>query len=278
MAPSDQVVRYAVVGNPVTHSLSPRIHASFAEQTGQALSYNAIEIPLEDFDDEIRALQNQGFGGVNVTVPFKREAWELCDTLSARAEQAGAANTLSFMPDGDIAGDNTDGIGLLRDLLENLKFEVSRREILVLGAGGAVRGVLGPLLEQSPACLTLANRSPDKAVALARDFGNQGNIQAVSFDALGAREFDLVINGTAAGLGNEVPDIPESVVAEHTVCYDMMYNLNDATAFVDWAQSCGAARAVDGLGMLVEQAAEAFNIWRGIRPATAPVIHALRQA
>ena len=278
MAPSDQVVRYAVVGNPVTHSLSPRIHASFAEQTGQALSYSAIEIPRDDFDDEIRALQNQGFGGLNVTVPFKREAWELCDTLSARAEQAGAANTLSFMPDGDIAGDNTDGIGLLRDLLDNLKLEVSRRELLVLGAGGAVRGVLGPLLEQSPAGLTLANRSPDKAIALARDFGNQGNIQAVSFDALGAREFDLVINGTAAGLGNEVPDIPESVVAEHTVCYDMMYDLKAATAFVDWAQSRGAARAVDGLGMLVEQAAEAFNIWRGVRPATAPVIHSLRQA
>lgn len=278
MAPSDQVVRYAVVGNPVTHSLSPRIHASFAEQTGQALSYSAIEIPLDDFDDEIRALQNQGFGGLNVTVPFKREAWELCDTLSLRAEQAGAVNTLSFMPDGDIAGDNTDGIGLLRDLLDNLKLEVSRRELLVLGAGGAVRGVLGPLLEQSPAGLTLANRSPDKAITLARDFGDQGNIQAVSFDALGAREFDLVINGTAAGLGNEVPDIPESVVAEHTVCYDMMYDLNAATAFVDWARSRGAARAVDGLGMLVEQAAEAFNIWHGIRPATVPVIHSLRQA
>ena len=278
MAPSDQVVRYAVVGNPVTHSLSPRIHASFAEQTGQALSYSAIEIPRDDFDDGIRALQNQGFGGLNVTVPFKREAWELCDTLSARAEQAGATNTLSFMPDGDIAGDNTDGIGLLRDLLDNLKLEVSRRELLVLGAGGAVRGVLGPLLEQSPAGLTLANRSPDKAIALARDFGNQGNIQAVSFDALGAREFDLVINGTAAGLGNEVPDIPESVVAEHTVCYDMMYDLKTATAFVEWAQSCGAARAVDGLGMLVEQAAEAFSIWRGVRPATARVIHSLRQA
>jgi shikimate dehydrogenase len=150
----DQVVSYAVVGNPVTHSLSPRIHASFAEQTGQALSYSAIEIPLDDFAAGIRSLQNQGFGGVNVTVPFKREAWELCDNLSARAEQAGAANTLSFMPDGSIAGDNTDGIGLLRDLLENLKLEVSRREVLVLGAGGAVRGVLGPLLEQSPAGLT----------------------------------------------------------------------------------------------------------------------------
>jgi shikimate dehydrogenase len=170
----DQVVSYAVVGNPVTHSLSPRIHASFAEQTGQALSYSAIEIPLDDFAAGIRSLQNQGFGGVNVTVPFKREAWELCDNLSARAEQAGAANTLSFMPDGSIAGDNTDGIGLLRDLLENLKLEVSRREVLVLGAGGAVRGVLGPLLEQSPAGLTLANRSPDKAIALARDFRRPG--------------------------------------------------------------------------------------------------------
>jgi len=277
MSTSEQAARYAVVGNPVAHSLSPRIHARFAEQTGQALSYGAIEIPLEDFSDGIRDLQSQGFAGLNVTVPFKREAWELCDDLSARAELAGAVNTLSFMPDGSIAGDNTDGVGLTRDLRAN-RVEISRREILVLGAGGAVRGVLGPLLEHSPAGLTLANRSPEKAFALARDFDSLGNIQAITFDALGDREYDLVINGTAAGLGNEVPAIPDSVVAEHTVCYDMMYSVNAATAFVDWSLARGAARAFDGLGMLVEQAAEAFYIWRKVRPVTAEIIQSLRQA
>lgn len=276
MPPSEQAARYAVVGNPVAHSLSPRIHSSFAEQTGQALSYNAIEIPLKEFADGIHDLQGQGFAGANVTLPFKREAWELCDALSARAELAGAVNTLSFLADGSIAGDNTDGVGLTRDLRAN-RVEISRREILVLGAGGAVRGVLGPLLEQSPAGLTLANRSPEKALALAQDFNNLGNIQAITFDDLGDREYDLVINGTAAGLGNEVPAIPDSVVAEHTICYDMMYNVNAATAFVDWALARGAAQAFDGLGMLVEQAAEAFSVWRNIRPTTVEIIQSIRR-
>ncbi|MCP4388506.1 MAG: shikimate dehydrogenase, partial [Gammaproteobacteria bacterium] len=224
-----------------------------------------------------RELQSQRYSGLNVTVPFKRLAWELCDALSPRAEQAGAVNTLSFNADGDIAGDNTDGVGLTRDLVNNLQVEISRRDILVLGAGGAVRGVLGPLLELSPVSLTLANRTPEKAQALARDFADQGNIRAVGFETLGDRRFDLIINGTAAGLGNEVPAIPASAVDADTVCYDMMYNINEATAFVDWALSQGADQAFDGLGMLVEQAAAAFEIWRGVKPDSTAVIKSLRQ-
>lgn len=277
MALTGQVTRYAVVGNPVAHSLSPRIHASFATQTGQALSYEAIEIPLNGFVDGIRELQNQGFAGVNVTVPFKREAWELCDSLSAPAEIAGATNTLSFTADAKIAGDNTDGVGLTTDLINNLQVWIEQQKILILGAGGAVRGVLGPILAQSPQSLTIANRTIEKATALARDFNQHGDIQVVAYDAFGNETYDLIINGTAAGLSNEVPPIPDTVLGDNVVCYDMMYNINAATAFVDWASSRGVAHAFDGLGMLVEQAAAAFSIWRGVNPETDAIIESLRQ-
>ena len=270
--------RYAVVGNPVGHSLSPRIHACFAEQTGQALSYDAIELPLDGFAAGIRKLRQQGFRGLNITVPFKREAWALCDSLSTRAEQAGAVNTLSFTNDGSIAGDNTDGTGLVRDLVENLGIEIKGRDILVLGAGGAVRGVLGPLLEHSPARLVIANRTVEKAESLADDFSAVGNIRALPFDALEGQAFDLIVNGTAAGLSNEIPPIPTSLVRAVTACYDMMYNFEAPTAFVAWARDQGSVRAFDGLGMLVEQAAEAFRIWRGLSPETALVIDSLRKS
>lgn len=276
MAPAEQVAHYAVAGNPITHSLSPQIHNSFAAQTGEALSYRAIELPLGGFAPGIRDLQNRGFAGVNVTVPFKGEARNLCDSLSARAERAGAVNTLSFETDGGIAGDNTDGLGLTRDLRDNLGIEIKQREILLLGAGGAVRGVLDPLLALSPARLTIANRTPAKASQLARDFADCGNTEALAFEALDGREFDLVINGTAAGLEHAVPAIPASVMHQQTVCYDMMYNVEGATAFVGWARDRGAARAFDGLGMLVEQAAAAFEIWRGVKPDSATVIQSLR--
>ncbi|UCH39408.1 MAG: shikimate dehydrogenase [Gammaproteobacteria bacterium] len=276
MTAGAQPALYAVVGNPVGHSLSPRIHASFAKQTGQALSYEAIELPLDGFVNGIRDLQQRGFAGVNVTVPFKREAWQLCDSLSHRAELAGAVNTLSFNLDGSIGGDNTDGIGLVRDLVDNLEVEINGRQLLVLGAGGAVRGVLGPLLDRSPARLILANRTAQKAEQLADDFSRYGTIGALPFDALAGQSFDLIINGTAAGLNNEIPPIPGSIVGANTACYDMMYDLSAPTAFVAWAQDQGAARAVDGLGMLVEQAAEAFSIWRGVGPDTLHVITALR--
>jgi len=274
---ADQVDRYAVVGNPVAHSLSPRIHASFAAQTAQKISYESIEIPLDSFTDGIRELQLQGYCGVNVTVPFKREAWELCDHLSTRASDAGAVNTLSFPADGSVTGDNTDGVGLTRDLVENLGIAIERQNILILGAGGAVRGILGPILALAPDRLTIANRTPQKAVALAEDFKQFGEIHALAYETLGSASYDLIINGTAAGLSNEVPPITDSVLSENSVCYDMMYNISQATAFVDWAFSHGARQAFDGRGMLVEQAAAAFHAWRGIYPRTAEIIKSLGQ-
>jgi shikimate dehydrogenase len=275
---ANQVDPYAVVGNPVSHSLSPRIHASFAEQTGQRISYRAIEIPIDRFARGISELQHQGFRGANVTVPFKRQAWELSDRLSARARDAGAVNTLSFQPDGNIVGDNTDGVGLLRDLVDNLRLGVENRNLLILGAGGAVRGVLGPILAQAPRKLTLANRTLEKAVGLARDFEHQGHIQIAAFDALKPGDFDLIINATSAGLSNETPPIATALLVNDPVCYDMMYNLQTATAFVRWALDGGATQVFDGLGMLVEQAAEAFMIWRDQRPATTELIRSLRQS
>ncbi len=269
---------YAVVGHPVSHSLSPRIHRHFAAQTQQALDYSAIELPEDGFDDGVRGLQQRGFRGLNVTVPFKREAWELCDCLSDRARDAGAVNTLSFDDNGDIAGDNTDGIGLIRDLTINLQLNLESRRILILGAGGAVRGVLGPLLERSPLSITLANRTPAKAESLATDFAGRGRLEVREFAALDETPFDLVINGTAAGIRGEVPPVPGTAIGSDSVCYDMMYNIETNTAFVDWALDQGAARAHDGLGMLVEQAAAAFAIWRRISPETAEVIRQLRRS
>lgn len=277
MAPADQVDRYAVVGNPVAHSLSPRIHASFAAQTAQKISYEAIEIPLDSFTNGIRDLQQKGFSGVNVTVPFKREAWELCDHLSTRARDAGAVNTLSFLADGSVAGDNTDGVGLTRDLVDNLGVAIEGKKILLLGAGGAVRGVLGPILALSPDRLTIANRTPQKAVALAQDFEQFGEIHAIAYESLGSASYDLIINGTAAGLSNQIPPITDSVLGENSVCYDMMYNISQATAFVDWAQFRAVKQVFDGRGMLVEQAAAAFHAWRGIYPRTAEIIRSLGQ-
>ncbi|MDH3636374.1 MAG: shikimate dehydrogenase [Gammaproteobacteria bacterium] len=275
MIAPDHVDSYAVVGHPVSHSLSPRIHTEFAAQTGQKISYRAIELAVDSFSKGIRDLQQQGFSGLNVTVPFKREAWELCDERSPRATDAGAVNTLTFQPDGSIAGDNTDGVGLVRDLLDNLQVAIENQRILVLGAGGAVRGVLGPILAHSPACVVIANRTLEKAITLVRDFGSRGELDAVAYEALGSEKFDLIINGTAAGLDNEVPPLTEAVMSAGTACYDMMYNLSAATAFVDWAQAHGAAKAFDGIGMLVEQAAEAFLIWRNVRPDTTAVIDSL---
>ncbi len=268
--------RYAVVGNPVAHSLSPRIHAEFARQTGQALSYEAIELPLDGFASGVRDLRQRGYAGLNVTVPFKQDAWRLCDSLSQRAERAGAVNTLVLAENGGTHGDNTDGIGLVRDLTINLGLELENRRLLVLGAGGAVRGVLGPLLELRPARLTLANRTHDKAQALAADFAGLGNIDARRFETLAGPDFDLIVNGTAAGLGGELPPIAPELVGAGTVCYDMMYSLETPTAFVAWADRLGAARACDGLGMLVEQAAAAFSLWRGVEPDGAGVIAMLR--
>jgi shikimate dehydrogenase len=271
------VDRYAVVGNPVAHSLSPLIHAEFARQTGQALSYQAIEIATDAFAAGIAALQQQGFRGVNVTVPFKREAWELCDQLTARARIAGAVNTLSLQANGSIHGDNTDGVGLVRDLVDNLRIQIAGQNILLLGAGGAVRGVLEPLLALAPARLTIANRNIDRASALASDFTSFGKIEVVAYSKLQRDGYHLIINATAAGLSNQLPPIPAEVLDRSGVCYDMMYNLKAATAFVEWTTRHGVNRSYDGLGMLIEQAAEAFHLWRGVRPDTRQIASLLRQ-
>jgi shikimate dehydrogenase len=276
VARQNRRAHYAVVGNPVAHSLSPRIHSEFARQTGEELSYEAIELPTDDFAGGIAELQHRGFRGVNVTVPFKREAWELCHSMTPRAEVAGAVNTLTLQADGIIHGDNTDGIGLIRDLVDNLKINLCGQKVLILGAGGAVRGVLEPLLALSPAKLSIANRNLDRARQLALDFTSFGNIEALAYTRLKREGYHLIINATAAGLSNQVPPISAAVLDPAGVCYDMMYKLNAATAFVEWSVAQGVKQSYDGLGMLVEQAAEAFSLWRGKRPDTGQVMSLLR--
>ncbi|MEM7563594.1 MAG: shikimate dehydrogenase [Pseudomonadota bacterium] len=267
---------YAVLGNPVSHSLSPRIHTHFAAQAAQVMQYQAIEVPLDQFNQQLFEMQSKGYKGANVTVPFKQQAWEICDQLSSRARDAGAVNTLTFLESGEIAGDNTDGVGLVRDLLQNLRLLMRERRILILGAGGAVRGVLSPILEQKPKKLTIANRSLDKAEDLATLFSNSGSIDVSAYEDLGNEQYDLIINGTAAGLNNQVPPIPATILGVNSVCYDMMYNLQQDTAFVSWALNHGAVDAYDGLGMLVEQAAESFQIWRGVSVDTGELMESLR--
>ncbi len=275
MTPTD---RYAVMGNPIAHSKSPRIHAMFAAQTGQDMVYEAILVERGRFPEAVAEFHAAGGKGLNVTVPFKEEAWALADTRSARAERAGAVNTLVLNADGSRYGDNTDGVGLVRDLRDNLGLRLAGARILVVGAGGAARGILGALLAERPAWVTIANRTVPRAEHLAAAFADLGSVTACGFEALAGRNFDLVINATAASLSGEVPALPPEVVRPGTVCYDLAYGARGETPFVAWARAHGAARAVDGLGMLVEQAAESFHLWRGVRPDTRPVIEALRAA
>ncbi|NVD34308.1 shikimate dehydrogenase [Marinobacter lutaoensis] len=268
---------YAVVGHPISHSKSPRIHSLFARQTGQAVEYTAIQAPLDGFADTVRQFFARGGKGLNVTVPFKEEAWRLAERRTARAELAGAANTLFQDPDGALVADNTDGVGLVRDLTVNLDVALGGRRLLVLGAGGAVRGVLGPLLAERPMELVIANRTLAKAEALARLFAREADstrLGACGFETPAA-PFDLIINGTSASLQGDLPPLSAHVIGADTVVYDMMYSLQ-TTTFNQWALAQGATRVHDGLGMLVEQAAESFRVWRGVRPETAPVIEQLR--
>ena len=271
----DGVDRFAVLGNPVGHSKSPRIHALFAEQTGQVLSYEAILAAPAHFATAAGRFRDQGGLGLNVTVPFKEDAWRWVDVRSKRAERAGAVNTIVFQPDGVTLGDNTDGIGLVADLMRNHGVGIRGRRILVLGAGGAVRGVLQPLLAQEPAQLVLANRTAARALKLAQDFRVLGEIQGGGFRDISGLRFDLIVNGTSAGLQGSVPPLEDDVLAIGGVCYDMVYG-DQPTPFVRWGRAHNAAKALDGLGMLVEQAAESFQLWRGVRPDTAPVIETLR--
>lgn len=267
--------RYAVVGNPISHSKSPWIHARFAEQTGEALTYEALLAEPDGFADTVRTFQAAGGRGLNVTVPFKQEAYRLADAHSARAGRAKAVNTLRFEADGSRFGDNTDGVGLVRDLSLNHGASLTGSRVLVLGAGGAVRGVLAPLLAEGPAAVLIANRTAERAVALARELADLGPLSGGGYDALAGRRFDLIINGTSASLAGELPPLPPACLDEGAWCYDMAYG-DGPTPFQAWARRNHAVKALDGLGMLVEQAAEAFYLWRGKRPRTGPVIEALR--
>jgi shikimate dehydrogenase len=270
-----KVDKYAVYGNPIKHSKSPQIHAAFAEQTGQQLSYRAHLVDENKFADVARSFFDNGGKGLNITVPFKLDAFGFADQLSDRARRAGAVNTLVLQDDGVIYGDNTDGVGLVRDINNNLAWEVTNKKILILGAGGAVRGVLGPLLRKNPESLVIANRTVEKAKQLASDFADLGALKACSFEELKGQQFDLIINATSASLAGELPPLPADLLTEEACAYDMMYG-SEPTPFMRWAAENAAWAVADGLGMLVEQAAESFCIWRGVRPKTTPVIDELR--
>tara|TARA_B100000676_G_C18001425_1_gene801123 strand:- start:3 stop:815 length:813 start_codon:yes stop_codon:yes gene_type:complete len=266
---------YCVFGNPVTHSRSPDIHHAFAAQRDDDLRYEKREAPLDDFAGAVKAFREEGGLGANVTVPFKEQAFNLCDAVTERAGQAGAVNTLWW--DGDqLHGDNTDGAGMVKDIRDNLGWTLQGKRVLVLGAGGAVRGVMGPLLAEKPTLVRVANRTEEKAAILARAFmdGNNPPVLGSGLDNL-TGQFDLVINAISAGLHGEMPALPDGLLAEGAVAYDMVYG-SEPTPFMRWAAQQGAAATADGLGMLVEQAAEAFEIWRGWRPDTRPVIATLR--
>ena len=268
---------YAVMGNPIAHSKSPRIHTLFAQQTGQSLVYEALLVTVDGFADAVATFRAEGGKGLNITVPFKQEAWALTAEQTERARRAGAVNTLWFRADGSTLADTTDGVGLVRDLMVNHSIALRAKRILILGAGGAVRGVLEPILAQQPAVVVIANRTASKARELAQLFADLGSISGCGFDELSGQQFDLVINGTAASLAGEVPPLPDDLLADNASCYDMMYGAT-VTPFQRWATAHGARHSLDGLGMLVEQAAEAFALWRGVRPESVPVIRQLRES
>ena len=267
-----------MTGHPIGHSKSPFIHRWFAALTGQGLRYDALACPLDGFEAVVRRFQAEGGLGMNVTLPFKEEAFALADARTSRAALAGAVNTLSFRRDGTVHGDNTDGVGLIRDLRDNHGVALAGRGILMVGAGGAARGVLPAILEERPHRLVVANRSPDRAAALAAKFAGDG-VRACGFGDLGALDdapFDVVINATSGGLsGERAPPVPISAFRPGGAGYDMVY-APEPTAFLLWCRAAGAAVAVDGAGMLVEQGAESFRSWRGVRPPTGRVIGALR--
>ena len=266
-----QIDRYGVMGYPISHSRSPVIHRLFALQTRQNMQYELLQVSPEKLDTAVRQFQRTGGRGLNITVPHKGEVAKLADTLSERAATAGAVNTLSFQ-DGQVIGDNTDGIGLLRDLDVNLGVPIENANILILGAGGATRGIIGPLLDKQPASIRIANRTLDKAQAIADHFSVSGPVSACRFNMVPVESaYDLIINATSAGLKGETPPYPTAAVSAQTFCYDLSYGLKP-TPFSVWARDAGAANSVMGWGMLVEQAAESFSIWRGVRPDTTPVL------
>lgn len=272
--------RYVVIGHPVAHSQSPRIHAMFAAQTGQDIAYEKLLAPVDRFAESVKAFIAEGGRGANVTLPFKLEAFELANEASERARHARAANTLSFS-NAQVSADNTDGVGLVRDIEINLDFELKNKRVLLMGAGGAARGVLLPLLRAGPTRLVIANRTVERAIQLVCSTQDQSTadhteVSACGFDGLSGQRFELVINATSSSLSDELPPLPDDLFAADALAYDMVYG-KGLTSFLAYAEERNAQRLADGLGMLVEQAAESFLIWRGVRPDTQPVMRALRK-
>ena len=274
MASSGSADLYGVVGHPVAHSQSPRIHSLFASQTGEHIKYVAIDVEAGQFDAQVRRFHETGGRGLNVTLPYKQDAFSFADQVTGRARTAGVVNTLAWQDDGSVIGDNTDGAGLVADLTKNLGVRLAGTRILMLGAGGAARGVLAPLLAESPDEVVIANRNFDKAERMAEDFSTILRTQACEYGQIEG-SFDLIINATSASIVDEVPPLPVSALRPDSLCYDVMYT-KGPTSFLRWAGERGVERLADGTGMLVEQAAESFYVWRQVRPDIAPVLEWLR--
>lgn len=268
--------KYAVMGNPVEHSLSPIMHQLFAKQTQQIMTYEKILVPVGHFVAAVNDFFQQGGKGLNITVPFKQEAWQLVHQRSEAAEIAGAVNTIYKLADGTIYGDNTDGIGLVNDLIEKNKIELMNKDILILGAGGAARGIIAPLLAKSPRKVTIVNRTVSKAEGLVQELKELGNLTYHSYVELTGMYFDLIINATSLSLNNAVPPLPDNMNLKNTVCYDMVYN-QQTTSFLHWAKQHGAINCINGIGMLVCQGAQAFYLWRNVYPKVRPVIQHLQK-
>jgi shikimate dehydrogenase len=275
--------KYAVFGYPIKHSKSPRIHSLFAQQTDQNLVYTAEEVPAENFAETAKDFFKHGGCGINCTVPLKELAFKFADQLTERAQFAKAVNTLVVEIDGRVLGDNTDGVGLVRDLTVNHHIGLAGKRLLILGAGGATRGIIEPLMAENPVQIVIANRTVEKAINMAAEFANvdlpgfknlEGLVHGCGFAELENRQFDLILNATSASLSNDLPPLPQNILAENGCCYDLAYG-NEPTAFVKWGLENHAAKSLDGLGMLVEQAAEAFYLWRKVQPNTQTVIDLL---
>lgn len=269
--------RYAVFGQPIQHSQSPLIHTLFAKQTGQNIHYDKQEVSAAEFENAVDHFFSSGGKGLNCTVPIKERAWQKASKKSERAQLSKAINTLMLLKDGTLFGDNTDGSGLVRDLIENNEITITGKRLLLLGAGGASRGILGPLLDQSPTSILVVNRTISRATTLVADFQHKGHIKSGGFDCLHGKQFDLILNATAASLTGELPPLPDNILNPDGNCYDLAYSTKK-TPFVRWGESQNAHLSLDGIGMLVEQAADAFEIWRGVRPKTKPVIDQLNLA
>lgn len=271
----NSIDRYAVMGNPITHSKSPQIHQQFASQTKQHLLYEKLKVETQDFPEEVANFYENNGKGLNITVPLKEEAFKLATKLTERARRAGAVNTLILNAKGEYTGDNTDGVGLVRDLTLNHQTNLTNKDILILGAGGAVRGILEPFIQQQPARIVIANRTLERAQKLAADFSDIAAIEVFTFAELKGQQFDIIINGTSASLSGELPPLPANLLKENSTTYDMMYGKDD-TPFMTWSRENNASKVIDGLGMLVEQAAESFYCWRKVKPQTKPVIDFIR--